>query len=248
MASNFAIYELDHLVYPAHKTAYVTLSKVPDPDVVVIYTYGGLVPHHFYKDENGRITDKTGFNQQFTYEWLGHWLDNNVAMVIFDIPDYFIANGHPWANSFYRRSKDRLREAKQLINIIHEKFPNSKITWAGLSFGAQEAALVSLEDTPLHKIANISATWHVVPDVDEHYQGARLNWYNVEDSKTPVLIVMHETEVFEKATLEMSKTDSILVANDVSPEDGHFFRGRQTETIEAICNWFRDKPYPKIIP
>jgi hypothetical protein len=246
--SDFAICELNYLEYPHHKTAYVTVSKVHDPDIVVIYSYGGLVPHLFYKTDDGKITDKTGYNKQFTYEWIDYWLDQNVAVVILDMPDYFIANGHPWANSFYRQSKDRLRETKHIVERITSEYPQSKICWAGLSYGAQEAAFISLEHTTLHKIASISGTWHVIPDVDEFCQGTRLDWYNVTDSNVPVLIVMHKKEVWEKAHEQMQLTDSILVTNDVSEEDGHFFRGRQQEVIKAICDWFRDKPVPKIIP
>lgn len=246
---DFAICELDHLEYPHHKTPYLTLCNVKDPDVVVIYTYGGLVPHHFYKTDEGTITDKTGFHRQFTYHWIDEWLKQNVAMVIFDMPDYLVANGHPWANSFYRQTPDRIRESKQLIDIIANKYPNSKIVWAGISYGAQEAALVSLEETALHKIANISGTWHTIPDMDQFHQGVRLDWYNVTDSTKPVLVVMHEKETFEKASIEMTKTDSILVTNDdVTMDEGHFFLRRETEVVEAICNWFRDKTHPKIIP
>ena len=249
LASDFAIYELDHLVYPAHQTAYVTLSKVPDPDVVVIYSYGGNNPHHFYRADSGLITDRTtGQMQQFTYEWMNHWLDNGIAVVIFDVPDYFVVHGQPWVNSFYRKSKDRLREARQLIDIVADRFRSSRVCWAGLSYGAQEAAMVSLEPSRLHKVASISGTWHVIPDVDEFYQGVRLDWYSVEQSCCPVLIVMHEKETFEKAQHEMTLTDSILVTNDVSAEDGHFFRERQAEVVRAICDWFRDKNYPPIIP
>lgn len=246
--SEFAICKLEYLKYPNHKTAYVTVSKVPNPDTVIIYSYGGLVPHLFYETDDGKITDRTGYNKQFTYEWIDHWINQDVAIVIFDMPDYFIANGHPWANSYYRQSIDRHRETKQITNLIVEAYPTSKVCWAGLSYGAQEAAFISLEITGLHKIASISGTWHVLPDVDAHCQGTRLDWYNVTDSKTPVLIVMHEKEVGIKAKEQMQLTDSILVTNDVSEEDGHFFRGRQPEVIKAMCDWFRDKPIPKIIP
>jgi hypothetical protein len=243
-----AICELDHLTYPNHTTAYLTLSNAPDPDVVVIYTYGGLTAHHFYKKDDGTIADNTETYHQFTYEWVEKWLANDVAFVVFDAPDYFVANGHPFISSFYRRSPDRVRESKQLIDVLSAKFPNSKIVWAGLSYGAQEAAAISLEDTQLHKVANLSATWHVLADTDEFHQGARLDWYNVTDSKIPVLVVMHEKEVWDKAREQMQLTDSILVTNDVSADDGHFFRERQAEVIKAICDWFRDKPVPKIIP
>ena len=245
---DFAICDLDHLVYPHHKTPYLTLSNVADPDVVVIYTYGGLVPHHFYETPDGKISDKTGHHRQFTYHWIDEWLSQNVAMVIFDMPDYLVANGHPWANSFYRKTEDRIRESKQLVDVIAEKYPNSKIVWAGISYGAQEAALISLEKTCLHKIANISGTWHTIPDMDQFHQGVRLDWYDVTQSTVPVLVVMHEKEAFEKAKLEMSKTDSILVTNpEVTMDEGHFFVNRETEVVSAICSWFRDNPALKII-
>jgi len=248
LSADYAIKELDYLEYPRHKTAILTLSRVADPDVVVIYTYGGLVPHLFYKDSRGQITDHTGLHQQFTYDWINDWLDNNVAVAIFDMPSYFFANGHPWASSFYRTSPDRLREARQTIDLMSQRYPAARIVWAGMSYGCQEAAMISLEDTQLYKIASISGTWHVLPNYDAYQQGTRLDWYSVEQARTPILIAMHEKEVFEKAREEMQKTDSILVTNDVSADDGHFFKHREKEVVTAICDWFRDQPIPKIIP
>jgi hypothetical protein len=248
LSSNLAICDLEHLTYPNHRTGICILSRVPNPDVVVAYTYGGHIPHHFYKQDDGTISDTTGEHHQFTWEWIEHWLDQNVAVAIFDVPDYFLAFGKGWVSSFYRLSPDRVREAHQMLALLETRFPDSTLCWFGVSYGALEAAAISLEETNLHKIASSSGTWYTKPDIDLYHQGARLDWYTVADSKTPVLIVMHEKEVREKAQEQMQLTESLLVTNDVSEDDGHFFRERQAEVVAAICNWFRDKPIPKIIP
>jgi hypothetical protein len=247
--SGLQISEIEFLKYPKHQTSVCILSRVADPDTVVIYTYGGLTPHFFYYNADGTIADKTGDGiYQFTWEWMHYWLDQNVAVAIFDVPDYFVAYGKGWVGSFYRESLDRRREALQVIDILSNKFPNATLNWFGISYGAIDVANISLIETKLHKIVSASGTWHVLDGVDKHHQGARLDNYDVTDSKTPMLIVMHEKEVWEKAQEQMSKTDSILVTNNVSAEDGHYFRKRQKEVITAICDWFRDKPIPKIIP
>jgi hypothetical protein len=244
---DLAIKQLEFIERNAHKTAYLTLSRVSNPDSVVIYTYGGATPHHFHFDSDDKIKDHTDTYQQFTWDWMHHWLDQNVAIVIFDVPDYFKAYTHPWVSSFYRTSDDRLRESFQLIDIVEQKFPNALINWFGISYGAQDAANISLHKTKLHKIISASATWHVLKDIDKFHQGARLDWYDVTKSTCPVLIVMHEKEVFRKAQEEMLKTDSILVINPVSADAGHFFSKREAEVVKAMCDWCRDKPIPKII-
>lgn len=237
------INELDFLEYPKHATAVYTLSKVQDPDYVVIYTYGGHNPHIFYNNDDGAVSELA--EMQFTWEWMHHWLDNNVAIAIFDMPDYF--KHSMFVPSFYRITSDRLREAKRVVEIVANKFPNSKLAWHGLSFGAIEAAKISLEDTQISKVILSSATWHTLDDHDTYHQGVRLNWYNVEDAKVPVLIVQHQTEKFEYATEQMTKTDSITVNNDVPQDDGHFFRGRQLQVVNAMCDWLRDNTIPKEI-
>jgi hypothetical protein len=247
LLGNLAIKQLEFIERNAHKTAYLTLSRVPDPDVVVIYTYGGTTPHHFYFTNAGKISDKTVKHHQFTWDWIDKWLDQGVAVVIFDVPSYFMAYENPWVTSFYRASEDRLTESFQLIDIVEQKFSNASINWFGISYGAQDAANISLHPSKLRKIVSASATWHVINGVDKFQQGARLDWYNVADSKCPVLIVMHEKEVFRKAQEEMLKTDSILVANFVPASEGHFFAKKETEVVQAICDWYRDKPIPKII-
>jgi alpha/beta superfamily hydrolase len=176
------------------------------------------------------------------------WLDQNVAVVIIDVPDYFTAHGYPWVSSFYRLSSDRVRESKHCIELAEKRFPGASVNWVGLSYGALDAAMISLEDTNLKKIISASGTWYEKPDIDSHHQGARLTWYDVGKSTKPVLIVMHEKEVRDYVALQMSKTESITVTNDVSEDDGHFFRQRQVEVITAMCDWLRDKPVPKIIP
>jgi hypothetical protein len=244
---DLAVKSLEFIEYPKHKTPYLVLSRVADPDVVVIYTYGGCTPHHFHFNEEGQIQDHTNTYYQFTWDWMNHWLDQNVAVVIFDVPDYFKAYTHPWVSSFYRTSDDRLRESFQLIDIVEQKFPKASINWFGISYGAQDAANISLHKTKLHKIISASATWHVLKDVDKFHQGARLDWYDVTKSTCPVLVIMHEKEVFQKAQQEMLKTDSILVTNSVSADAGHFFSKREAEAVKAMCDWCRDKPIPKII-
>lgn len=245
--NDFAIKQLEFIERPFHKTAYLTLSRVPNPDIAVIYTYGGVTPHHFHYDEQGQISDKTSQHHQFTWDWINHWLDQNIAIIIFDVPDYFMAFNTPWVSSFYRTSDDRLRESLQLIDLVEKKFPNTPINWFGISYGAQDAANISLHQTKLNKIASASGTWHVIKDVDKFQQGARLDWYNVSRSTCPVLIIMHEKEVFQKAQEEMLKTTSILVTNQVSAEAGHFFSKKEVEVVKAICDWYRGKPIPKII-
>jgi len=249
LISSLPLARLEFLEYPHHKTAICILSKVANPDVVVIYTYGGLIPHHFHYTPAGKIADKTHEAPQFTWEWIEHWLNQNVAIAIFDVPDYFIATAQrlAWVNSFYRMSSDRTREAKQTIDLLSDQFPESKITWFGISYGALDAAMISLEDTKLYKIISASGTWHVIPDRDAYNQGGRLDWYDVASAKTPVLIVMHEKEVFDHARDQMTKTESLLVTNNVSVADGHFFRCRQNAVVTAMCDWYRDKPIPKII-
>jgi hypothetical protein len=230
------INELDFLKYPQHNTAIYTLSKVQDPDYVVIYTYGGHNPHIFHTINDGVVSELA--EMQFTWEWMHHWLDNNVAIAIFDMPDYFRHN--MFVPSFYRLTPDRMRESKQVVELIASKFPNSKLAWHGLSFGAIEAAKISLEDTRISKVILSSATWHTLHDHDAYHQGVRLNWYNVADATVPVLIVQHQTEKFEYVTEQMTKTDSITVKNDVPQDDGHFFRGRQMQVVNAMCNWLRN--------
>jgi hypothetical protein len=244
---DLAIKQLEFIERQKHKTAYLTLSRVANPDTAVIYTYGGCTPHHFYFDPDGQIRDQTDLYYQFTWDWMNHWLDQNVAVIIFDVPDYFKAYTHPWVSSFYRTCNDRLQESFQLIDLIEKKFPLATINWFGISYGAQDAANISLHQSKLHKIVSASATWHVLKDIDYYHQGARLDWYDVTKSTCPVLIIMHETEVFDKAREEMLKTESILVTNQVSAEAGHFFSQREVEAITAMCDWYRDRPTPKII-
>lgn len=247
LLGDLAIKQLEFIERNAHKTAYLTISRVSDPDVAVIYTYGGVTPHHFHFDSNGQISDKTANHHQFTWDWIDKWLDQGVAVVIFDVPDYFMAYENPWVTSFYRTSEDRLAESFQLIDLVEAKFPNASINWFGISYGAQDAANISLHPSKVRKIVSASATWHVLNNVDKFQQGARLDWYDVNQSKCPVLIVMHEKEVFQKAQEEMLKTDSILVANFVSANEGHFFAKKEKEVVQAICDWYRGKPIPKII-
>lgn len=243
------IAKLEFLKYPNHKTAICILSRVENPDVVVAYTYGGLTPHHFQYNTQGQIVDNTLKFHQFTWEWMEHWLNQGVAVAIFDVPDYFTIPDSTisWVSSFYRLSDDRRREAKQMLDLLSEQFPDAKLNWFGLSYGALDAAMISTENTQLHKIVSASGTWHRIADVDEFHQGGRLDWYDVTKATKPVLIVMHEKEVFDHARDQMSKTDSILVTNDVNAADGHFFRQRQDLVVAAICDWYRDKPIPKEI-
>ena len=237
------IKELDFLEYPNHRTAVYTISKVQDPDYVVIYTYGGHSPHLFYTNDDGGIDELTEI--QFTWEWMQYWLDNNVAIAIFDMPDYF--KHSMFVPSFYRITDDRMRESRQVVDLLESKFPNAKLAWHGLSFGAAEAAKISLQQTKISKVILSSATWHLLDDHDTYHQGVRLNWYNVESATIPVLIVQHETEKFEYVAEQMTKTDSITVKNDVPQEDGHFFRQRQSQVVNSICNWLRGNPIPKVI-
>ena len=248
--NSFAINRLEFLKFPAHSTALYIISRVPNPDTVVLYTYGGITPHHFYTDHLTKmVRDQTsGKNPQFTWEWIDHWLDQNVAIAILDFPTYFIANGLGWVSSFYRLTDDRRRESLLALDILADMFPSATLNWFGISYGALDAANISQVESPLRKIISSSSNWHRVPHLDSYHQGGRLDNYDVSTSKKPVLIVMHEKEVFEKAQERMQKTDSILVANDISKEDGHFFRDRQKEVVTAMCDWLRDKPIPKIIP
>jgi hypothetical protein len=250
LQKSFAVNRLEFLKFPGHLTALYIISRVPDPDTVVLYAYGGTVPHHFYTDHlTNMVRDQTsGKNPQFTWEWIDHWLDQNVAIAIFDFPTYFNANGIGWVSSFYRLTDDRRRESLLALDMLADIFPSATLNLFGISYGALDAANISQVDSPLCKIISSSGTWHVVPNLDSYHQGGRLNNYDVSMSKKPVLVVMHKKEVWEKAEEQMAKTDSILVTNDVSREDGHFFRGRQKEVITAMCDWLRDRPIPKIIP
>lgn len=238
---DLAIHELTHLEYPNHKTAVYIMSQVENPDYVVIYTYGGTVPHMFSLSETGEITEECKL--QFTWEWMKHWLSQKVAIVIFDMPSYFAAG--MFTTSFYRLSKDRMRESLALIDLVKSKFPKSKIAWHGLSYGTHEAAKISQVETAVEKVVLSSGPWHVLEDFDDHHQGARLDWYDITTAKVPVLVVQHKLEKLEKATEAMSKTDSITVSNSVSSIDGHFFRGRQASVVKSICDWLRGHPYPK---
>ena len=242
--SNVVIQELEFLEYPKHKTAVYILSNVPDPDCVVIYTYGGTMPHMFERNADGEIVENS--KVQFTWEWMRYWLGQGVAMVIFDMPDYFKASMH--VTSFYRTSNDRLRESIEVVKRVKDRFPDSKIVWHGLSYGTNEAAKISQVDCGLDSVILSSAPWHVAADFDEYHQGARLDWYDVSTSKVPVLIVQHQLEKFEKAIEEMNKTDSITVTNTVTQDDGHFFRRRQSTVVKHICDWARGHPIPKEIP
>lgn len=241
--SNLAISELSFLEYPKHSTAICILSRVTNPDIVVAYTYGGTEPHIFSYDRYGNITEET--EKQFTWEWMPAWLDQNVAIAIIDVPSYFGFVG--LVPSLYRVTDDRKREIKQAVDVLSSRFPESKIVWHGLSYGAAEASVLSTEDTKLHKIAVSSAPWEFLEDHDTYHQGVRLNNYDVSTSKIPFLIAIHEKEIGNKATEQMQKTESVIVKNDVSLEDAHFFRGKQVEAITAMCNWFRDKPFAATI-
>lgn len=241
---NTVINELSFLEYPQHRTAVYTISEVSDPDYVVIYTYGGYHPHFFHETEHNEI-DELGMGQ-FTWEWLGHWLEQKVAIVIVDMPDYY--QHSMFVPSLYRFSNDRKREITQVVDVVKTRFPSSNLAWAGFSFGCAEATTISLEETQLDKVVLCSGTWHTLEGFDEWHQGARLDWYNVTDCKKPVLIVQHEKEKFEKATEQMSLTDSITVANmDVSKDDGHFFKDREKEVATSIVSWLRNKEFPKEI-
>ena len=244
-----AIARLEFIQRPHHKTAVCILSRVANPDTVVVYTYGGLNPHHFKYNNQGEIIDNTINFPQFTWEWMELWLDQGVAVAIFDVPDYFVIPLYniSWVSSFYRLTNDRGNEAIQLLDMLVAQFPSAKINWFGISYGALDAAMIGDRDSPLYKIVSASATWNRNTEFDEYHQGARLNHYDVTTSKKPVLIIMHEKEVCSHARDQMTKTDSLLVTNDVSAEDGHFFRGRQSQVVQAICDWFRDKPIPKVI-
>lgn len=244
IVSNAVINEIDFLEYPKHRTAMYTLSNVANPDCVVIYTYGGTTPHIFEQADDGAVIDNT--NDQFTWEWMRYWLGQGVAIVIFDMPDYFKNSMH--VTSFYRTSNDRLRESIEVVKRVKDKFPNAKIVWHGLSYGTNEASRISQVDCGLDGVILSSAPWHLVANYDQYHQGARLDWYDVSTSKVPVLIVQHILEKFEKATEEMSKTDSITVTNNVSQDDGHFFRKRQSTVVKHICDWARGHPIPKEIP
>jgi len=241
--ANLEVAELSFLEYPNHKTAICIISRVPNPDVVVAYTYGGIEPHIFSYDQYGNITENT--EKQFTWEWMPTWLDQGVAIAIIDVPSYFGMVG--LVPSLYRLTSDRKREIMQSIDVLGERFPDAKIVWHGLSYGTAEASILSMEDTKLHKIAMSSAPWEWLDGHDLYHQGVRLNNYDSSMSKVPLLIAIHEKEIGNKALEEMQKTEHIIIKNDVSLEDAHFFRGRQVEAITAMCDWFRDKPIPKTI-
>lgn len=236
--------ELDFLSYPQHSTALYTISNVQEPEHVVIYSYGGYLPHLFhYTDDNVVEEHVVG---QFTWDWIGYWVERNIAVVIMDMPDFY--KHSMFVPSLYRYSNGRKRECLDAIDLVSKKFPSAKLTWAGFSFGCSEASTVSLEDTKLDKIVVCSGTWHLLDGFDEWHQGARLHWYDVEHSKKPVLIVQHTQEKFEKATEQMTKTDSITVSNsEVSKDDGHFFKNKERSVAHAIIDWIQDKPYPKEI-
>lgn len=241
---DLAINELDYLEYPMHRTAIYYMSRVENPDYVVIYTYGGTIPHIFRYNENGEIVEACKL--QFTWEWMEKWLSNNVAIAILDAPSYFQVNMS--MPSSYRLTNDRMRECLHCIDRVAERFPNSKLAWHGLSYGTIEASRLSELDTKLEKIVLSSAPFHVLENWDEFHQGVRLDKYDVSKATVPVLIVQHVTEKFEKATEEMNKTDSITVTNRNTPADGHYFRRRQIRVVKAICDWIRGHEIQKEIP
>jgi hypothetical protein len=238
------VHELHYLEYPNHRTAVYVLSKVEDPDYAVIYTYGGTIPHMFSIDENDNIVEACKI--QFTWEWMQHWLNQNVAVIIFDMPDYFKANMS--TPSFYRISNDRMRESLALVDLVNTRFPESKIAWHGLSYGCHEAARMSQVDSLVEKTVLSSAPWHVLDDVDQFHQGLRMDWFNTDTVIKPMLVVQHITEKHERAAQEMSKFDSVTVTNNVTEHDGHFFRKRQAAVVKLICDWLRSHPIPKEIP
>lgn len=238
------INELDFLKYPQHSTALYTISNVPNPEHVVIYTYGGYLPHLFYYNEEESVDEHV--IGQFTWDWIGYWLERNVAIVIMDMPDFY--KHSMFVPSLYRYSNGRKQECLDAIDLVAKKFPNSHLTWVGFSFGCSEASTVSIEDTKLDKVVLCSGTWHLLDGFDEWHQGARLHWYDTGLSKKPVLVVQHLLEKFEKATEQMLKTDSITVANmDVSKDDGHFFKHKERIVAHAIIDWILDNTYPKEI-
>ena len=241
---NLAINELEYMEYPAHRTAIYYLSRVANPDYVMIYTYGGTIPHMFYQSPSGEILEECKL--QFTWDWMGKWLDNNIAVAILDVPSYFRVNSS--LPSSYRMTDDRMRECLHAIDCVANRFPDAKIAWNGMSYGSVEAARVSMVETRVDKIVLTSAPFHLLDGWDEYHQGVRLDWYDVHQAKSPVLIVQHKTEKHEKATEEMSKTDSITVCNSSTDVDGHYFRRRQIKVIAAVCDWIRGNDYPREIP
>jgi len=242
--AGLAINELEYMEYPKHRTAIYYLSRVENPDYVMIYTYGGTIPHIFYQSESGEILEECKL--QFTWDWMGKWLDSNIAVAILDVPTYFRVNSS--LPSSYRMTNDRMRECLQAIDCVAARFPESKIVWNGMSYGSIEASRVSMLETKLEKVILTSAPFHVLEGWDDYHQGVRLNWYDVTQAKVPVLIVQHETEKHEKAAEEMSKTDSITVTNSSTAADGHYFKRRQLRVIEAVCNWIRGNDFPREIP
>jgi len=241
--ADLVINELEYMEYPFHRTAIYYMSRVENPDYVMIYTYGGTIPHMFYQSESGEILEECKL--QFTWEWMGKWLDNNIAVAILDVPTYFRVNSS--LPSSYRMTDDRMRECLQAIDYVATRFPNARIAWNGMSYGSVEAARVSMVSTRVEKVILTSAPFHRLEGWDEYHQGTRLDWYDVAQAKAPVLIVQHKTEVHEKAAEEMSKTDSITVSNSSTPNDGHYFKRRQVRVVAAVCNWIRGIDYPKEI-
>jgi hypothetical protein len=242
--NNLVINELEFMEYPVHRTAIYYLSRVKNPDYVVIYTYGGTNPHIFHYNEQGEIAEECKL--QFTWEWMDKWLSNNVAIAILDVPTYFRINSS--LPSSYRNTPDRLRECLQAIDCVAARFPHAKIAWHGMSYGCIEASRISLLETKVEKVVLTSGPFHILEGWDEYHQGARLDKYDVSQAKVPVLIAHHKTEVFDKAKEEMAKTDSILVTNSSTSSDGHYFRRRQIRVVAAICDWIRGNDFPREIP
>ena len=241
--ADLVINELEYMEFPFHRTAIYYLSRVANPDYVMIYTYGGTIPHMFYKSASGEILEECKL--QFTWDWMGKWLANNIAVAILDVPSYFRVNSS--LPSSYRITDDRMRECLQAIKCTAEKFPESKIVWNGMSYGSIEASKISLASTQVEKVILTSAPFHRLDGWDDYHQGQRLDWYDVSQATVPVLIVQHKTEKHEKAELEMSKTDSITVSNSSTPSDGHYFKRRQIRVVDAVCNWIRDQDFPREI-
>ena len=233
------------------ETPVTILSKVNDPDMVVVYIPGGTAALGLASKPN-KVS--ASIPNAFTWRWLSLWLERGVAVATVDFPTKFYKKGMPPAE---RSSAERIDMLLNIIGDIRESYPRAIIVGYGHSYGAIEMSLLSQYNV-LDKIVVGSGAWNASPDTTDKEAKVFARPLGT-DLGVPILIVQHEHDLTPKCNIAkvkhmMEHNDSIVVSGgtphlgEYGLEPGpHFFSSQENEVAKNIILWLRDRPFNKFI-
>jgi hypothetical protein len=232
------------------------VSMVDDPDIVIVIFPGGVKSNGFAIDETGQLT-ATLLPNSLLWLWSIILLQLQCGVVILDPPTQFYATGFPVR---FRHSTERATIVHDLLNQTQQLFPKSKIVAYGHSYGGIDIANLAMNgNLILKKVAIGNGTWLDVPRKNILHNGGHIKDFNSAMVKIPTLILHHINDQNDRCIYDAVKhhtehVNSIIVSGGIphigSPVDDpgpHYWTTQEYSVLKELVNWFRDKPYQKII-